>query len=62
MAIRKINGTRSAAAPRFDSQVVLAQAEQVTATAGVLARITDDVAAGADEQTRALDRSLTSLN
>src|SRR4029453_895926 len=65
MAMRKINGRPSRAAQRtspFDTQLVLARARQVTSTAGALARVTDQVAEGAEEQTRALDRSLSSLN
>src|SRR5215510_5395165 len=64
MAMRKVNGRASRAAHTspFDTQLVLAQARQVTSTAGTLARITDQVAEGAEEQTRALDRSLSSLN
>src|SRR5262245_50288811 len=64
MAMRKVNGRSSRAAQRspFDTQLVLTQARQVTSTAGTLARITDQVAEGAEEQTRALDRALNSMN
>jgi len=65
MAIHKVNGRRSRVAPAassVDTGLVLAQAQQVTSAAGAIARISDQMAAGADEQTRALDRSLVSLN
>src|SRR4030095_8051925 len=65
MAMRKVNGRPSRAAQRTspsDTQLVLARARQVTSTADALARLTDQGAGGAEEQTRALDRSLSSLD
>ena len=47
---------------RADANLVVTQAEQVAAAAGVIARITDDVSTGAEAQIRSLDGTLSGLN
>ena len=57
MATRKTNGRDDTAhgARGSTRELVAAQAEQVAPTAGAIARITDEVAEGADTQVRSLD-------
>ena len=53
-----VNGRR----PALDARMVATQAEQVTASAIAIARITDDVSNGAETQIRSLDGTMSSLN
>src|SRR5687767_16040585 len=61
MAIRKVNGRASRVAPVFDTRFVVAQAEQVTAAAGLISRITEEVAAGSESQIRSLDSAVAGV-
>ena len=51
MARRKPNGRAGNPRPVFDARQVVSEAEQVTAAATAIARITDEVSDGADLQT-----------
>ena len=62
MAKQKINGRASRVAPASDSGIVLSQAQQVTAAAGVISRIAEEVAEGADQQLRTLERATGRVN
>src|SRR6478752_7587657 len=58
MARRKPNGRAGSARSTFDTRQVVSEAEQVTAAASAIARITSEVSDGADLQVRSLDRML----
>ena len=62
MAKQKINGRASRVAPATGSRIVLAQAQQVTTAAGAISRIADEVADGAEQQIRAIDRATSGVN
>ena len=62
MGTRKLNGRASRLAPQFNSQLMLTQAEQLTAAASTISRITEDVAEGADVQVRTLERTVVGVN
>ena len=62
MASRKSNGRINGNGRGFDRRQVVMQAEQVTSAAAEIARIADEVSAGAETQVRSLDRTFSGLN
>ena len=61
MARRKPNGRAGNPRPVFDARQVVSEAEQVTAAATAIARITDEVSDGAELQLRSIERIVSGM-
>src|SRR5262249_59677067 len=59
---KSVNGANGHRALAFDPAVIRSRAEQVTESASDIARIADEVSAGADSQIRSLDDALSNVN